>query len=43
MASKGDEAGLIGVTMMALDDQAGLVPVRQSFAQNAVSWLPPLT
>ncbi|MET9284807.1 hypothetical protein ABZ531_21935 [Nocardia beijingensis] len=43
VASKGDEAGLIGVTIMALDDHAGLVPVKQSFANNAVPWLPPLS
>lgn len=42
VASKGDEAGLVGVTMMALDDHAGLIPVKQSFAHNAVPWLPRL-
>ncbi|MGW4329087.1 GFA family protein [Nocardia sp. NPDC004573] len=30
----------IGVTMMALDDHSALVPVHQSFKDNAVGWLP---
>ncbi|WTZ55065.1 GFA family protein [Nocardia sp. NBC_01388] len=40
MASKGDEEGLVGVTMMSLDDHTSLVPERQSFRPNAVPWLP---
>ncbi len=42
VGSKGDEAGMVGVTITALDSHADLVPVKQSFAHNAVSWLPPL-
>ncbi|MEU4313888.1 hypothetical protein [Nocardia sp. NPDC024068] len=42
MASKGDESGLVGVTITALDDHADLVPVKQSFAHNAVPWMPPM-
>ncbi|MFG3524761.1 GFA family protein [Nocardia nova] len=42
IASKGDEAGLIGVTITALDDHSGLIPVKQSLAHNAVPWMAPL-
>ncbi|WP_281005612.1 hypothetical protein [Nocardia vinacea] len=42
MASKGDEAGLVGVTLVSLDDHSGLIPERQSFKDNAVPWLAPL-
>ncbi|WP_084483260.1 GFA family protein [Nocardia amikacinitolerans] len=42
VASKGDEAGLVGVTITALDDHSDLVPVKQSFASNAVPWMAPL-
>ncbi len=30
-----------GVTITALDDHADLVPVKQSFAHNAVPWMAP--
>ncbi|WP_449289915.1 GFA family protein [Nocardia aobensis] len=43
IASKGDEPGLVGVTITALDDHSGLIPVKQSFAHNAVPWLAPLS
>ena len=42
VASKGDEAGLVGVTLVSLDDHSGLIPERQSFKDNAVPWLVPL-
>ena len=36
-----DEGGdIIGVTMTSLEDHSQLVPERQSFADNAVPWLP---
>ncbi|MRH92415.1 GFA family protein [Nocardia sp. SYP-A9097] len=37
--SVGEFKDQMGVTMMALDDHAGLVPVHQSCKENAVSWL----
>ncbi|MFD4406592.1 GFA family protein [Nocardia sp. NPDC058499] len=40
VASKGDAPGTVGVTITSLDDSAGLVPVHQSFKNNAVPWLP---
>ncbi|WP_308706080.1 GFA family protein [Nocardia nova] len=43
IASKGDELGWVGVTITALDDHSGLVPVKQSFAHNAVPWMGPLS
>ncbi len=42
VASRGDEAEFVGVTIMALDDHSGLVPEHQSFKDNAVPWLDPL-
>ncbi|MEU4345669.1 hypothetical protein AB0H00_31205 [Nocardia sp. NPDC023852] len=33
------DAELVGVTMMSLDDHSALVPVHQSFKDNAVTWL----
>lgn len=42
VASRGDEPGEVGVTMMSLDDAGDLVPVHQSFQAHAVSWMPPI-
>ncbi|MFF2555202.1 GFA family protein [Nocardia sp. NPDC058058] len=39
-AQDDSDAELVGVTMMSLDDHSALVPERQSFRPNAVSWLP---
>jgi hypothetical protein len=39
---QGDKPGLVGITTMALDDHSKVLPVKQSFAHNAVPWLAPL-
>ncbi|MBH0780423.1 GFA family protein [Nocardia sp. NEAU-351] len=42
VAAKGDAPESVGVTMMSLDDHSDLTPLHQSFADNAVAWLPPI-
>lgn len=42
VASRGDAAGGVGVTMISLDDHSDLVPVHQSFSADAVPWLAPI-
>jgi hypothetical protein len=42
VAAIDDGGTMMGVTMMALDDHSGLVPIKQSFSSNAVPWLAPL-
>ncbi|MGA5266246.1 GFA family protein [Streptomyces lydicamycinicus] len=37
-----DGASSIAITFSALDDASGLVPVNQSFREDAVTWLPPV-
>jgi hypothetical protein len=39
VAAIDDGGPMMGVTMMALDDHSVLVPIKQSFASNAVPWL----
>lgn len=38
--SEGEFQNQMGITIMALDQPDGIVPVHQSCKDNAVSWLP---
>ncbi|WP_024799703.1 GFA family protein [Nocardia sp. BMG51109] len=42
VAALDDDAEMMGVTLMSLDDHTSLVPEHQSFKDHAVRWLPVL-
>ena len=40
IAARDEGADIVGVTMTSLDDHSQFEPEKQSFADNAVAWLP---